>query len=89
MRPGRVQSLHPLCTVQLLSGFDLPATEYLFSQCATEREIIVVRSREKETQMEKGRSDGIIGELIDVRLGNDEQSCFCAQQSHTDEAPGV
>lgn len=44
----------------------------------TEREIIVVRGREKGTQMEKASSDGIIGELIEVRFGKHEQSCFCA-----------
>lgn len=64
-------------TAQLLNGSDSQATEYPVSQCATEREIIVVG--EKETQMEKGSSDGIIGELIEVRLGRDEQRCFCAQ----------
>lgn len=64
-------------TVQLLNGSDSQASEYPVSQCATEREIIVVG--EKETQMEKGSSDGIIGELIEVRLGRDEQHCFCAQ----------
>lgn len=79
MRAGRVQSLHPLYTVQLLNGFDSQATEYPVSQCVTEREIIVVRGREKETQMEKGSSDGIIGELIEVRLGKDEQCRFCAR----------
>lgn len=64
-------------TVQLLNGSDSQASEYPVSQCATEREITVVG--EKETQMEKGSSDGIIGELIEVRLGRDEQPCFCAQ----------
>lgn len=64
-------------TVQLLNESDSQASEYPVSQCATEREIIVVG--EKETQMEKGSSDGIIGELIEVRLGRDEQPCFCAQ----------
>lgn len=64
-------------TVQLLNESDSQASEYPVSQCATEREIIVVG--EKETQMEKGSSDGIIGELIEVRLGRDEQPCFCSQ----------
>ena len=76
-RAVRVQSLHPLHTVQLLNGSDSHATENPVSQCATEREIIVVR--QKETQMEKGSSDGIIGELIEVRLGKDEHLRFCAQ----------
>lgn len=35
--------------------------------------------REKETQMEKVSSDGIIGELIEVGLGKDEQHSSCAQ----------
>lgn len=78
MQAGREQFLHALCTVQLLNGFESQTTEYLVSQCVTEREITVVRRREKETQMEKGGSDGITGELIEDGLDKHEQSCSCA-----------
>lgn len=56
--------MHLLHTVQLLNGFDSQATEYP----AGDREV-VVRSSE----------NGVIGELIEVRLGKDEHRCFCAQ----------
>lgn len=39
---------------------------------------MVVRHRENATEMVKGSSDGIIGELIELSLGKDER-CFCAQ----------
>lgn len=52
----------------------------LNTQCVTVREIIVFRDREKEMQTEKEGSDGIIVELIEVRLsdkvGKDKRCCF-------------
>lgn len=64
-------------TVELLNGSDSQASEYLVSQCVTERDLIVVSSRKKGTQTKKESSDGIIGELIEVRLGKGEQRSFC------------
>lgn len=64
--------LHLLYMLQMLNGFYLLSIKYFI----TYRQIVVRGLRHTEG---RGSLNGIIGELIEVRLGKDDQCRFCAQ----------